>query len=334
MTLAARHSADRARGLSPVGLGCMSFGGFYGPSDEAETAATLARALDLGINFWDTANIYGDGESERRIGDFFAATPGARDRVVLATKFSITRGPDGKRRIDNGPDHMRASLEASLKRLRTDRVDLYYVHRYDPTIPIEETVGVLAEEVKAGRIGAIGLSEISPDTLRRAAAVHPIAAVQSEYSLWTRSPELGLIDACAEVGALFVAFSPLGRGYFTGRLEDPSRLAPDDFRKGNPRFEGLAWQRNLARLRPYLDLAADWGVSPSALAIAWTLAKGDHVVPIPGTRTARHLEEDAAAAAIRLDAARLADLERVLPAGFAAGERYAPAQWANIERYG
>ncbi|WP_333823203.1 aldo/keto reductase [Pinisolibacter sp.] len=334
MTLVDRFYAERARGHSPVGLGCMSFGGMYGPTDEATSRATLARALDLGVTFWDTANIYGEGVSEEFIGRFFADHPGTRDRVMLATKFAITKSPDGKRVIDNSPGHMREALSASLKRLGTDRVDLYYVHRYDPAVPIEETIGALADEVKAGRIGAIGLSEVSPDTLRRAAAIHPIAAVQSEYSLWTRTPELGLLDACAELGALFVAFSPLGRGYFCGDLEDPGTLAPSDFRRANPRFEGVNWQRNRAKLQAYLELAASWGVTPSALAIAWTLAKGSHVVPIPGTRTAAHLEDDASAGSVELTAERIAELEHLLPPGFAAGDRYSPSQWLYVERYG
>ena len=334
MTLAERFFAARAAGASPVGLGCMSFGGMYGATDEAASRATLAHALDLGVTFWDTADIYGEGVSEDYIGRFLTDHPGTRDRILLATKFAITRDAEGRRKIDNGADHMRRALDASLKRLRTDHVDLYYLHRYDPAVPIEETIGALAAEVKAGRIGAIGLSEVSPDTLRRAAAVHPIAAVQSEYSLWTRTPEFGLISACAELGALFVAFSPLGRGYFGGRLEDPRALEATDFRRANPRFEGVNWQRNRDHLARYLELAASWGVSPAALAIAWTLAKGPHIVPIPGTRTAAHLEEDAAAAAIDLTAERLAELERLLPPGFAAGDRYSPSQWLYVERYG
>ncbi len=334
MTLVDRFFADRARGLSPVGLGCMSFGGMYGPTDEATSRATLARAVDIGVRFWDTANIYGEGVSEEFIGRFLADHPGSRERVILATKFAITKSADGKRVVDNSASHMREALTASLQRLRTDHVDLYYVHRYDPAVPIEETIAALAEEVKAGRIGAIGLSEVSPDTLRRAVSVHPIAAVQSEYSLWTRTPEFGLIDACAELGALFVAFSPLGRGFFGGLLDDPRTLEPSDFRRANPRFEGVNWQRNRAHLRSYLDLAAAWGVSPAALAVAWTLAKGRHIVPIPGTRTAAHLEDDAHAAAIELTAERLAELERLLPPGFAAGDRYSPSQWLHVERYG
>lgn len=334
MTVVRRFLDERAAGGSPIGLGCMSFGGMYGPTIEAESEATLARALDLGITHWDTANIYGEGESELRIGRFFAANPGSRERVILATKFAIGKTPDGRRKIDNSPAHMRESLDASMKRLGVDHVDLYYLHRFDPSVPIEETVGAMAEEVKAGRIGAIGLSEVSPDTLRRAAAVHPIAAVQSEYSLWTRQPELGMLEACAEVGALFVAFSPLGRGFFGGSPIDPEALPASDFRASNPRFRGLNWQRNLARRAAFLELAAKWGVTPAALAIAWTLAKGDHVLPIPGTRYAHHLEDDAGAAAIRLTSDQVAELERILPAGFAAGERYSDGQWMNIERYG
>ena len=334
MTIVKRFLAERGRGTSPVGFGCMSFGGMYGPTSEAESLGAMRAALDLGVTFWDTANVYGDGVSETLIGRFFDETPGARGRVMLASKFAIARTPEGKRRIDNSRAHMRESLDASLKRLRTDHIDLYYLHRFDPAVPIEETVGHMADEVKAGRIGAIGLSEIAPDTLRRAAEVHPIAAVQSEYSLWSRAPELGLIQACAELGALFVAFSPVGRGYFGGTPIDPASLPASDFRATNPRFLGRDWQRNLARREPFLALAASWGVAPAALAIAWTMARGDHVVPIPGTRSAEHLVENASAAAIELTAERLAEIERILPAGFAAGERYSPAQWMNIERYG
>ncbi len=334
MTLVETVLSARSRGSSPVGLGCMSFGGFYGPSEEAETHATLARALDLGMTFWDTANIYGNGVSETRLGAFFATDPGARRRVQLATKFGISRTATGGRLIDNSESHLVASLEASLKRLRVDHVDLYYLHRYDPAIPIEETVGALARQVEAGKIGAIGLSEIAPDTLRRAHAVHPIAAVQSEYSLWTRSPELGLVQTCAELGTLLVAFSPVGRGCFGGRIGLDTVFAPADFRAANPRFTGANWRRNLARLAPFFDLARAWGVAPGTLAIAWVLARGPHVVPIPGTRSVAHLEEDAAAGALDLTADQIGEIERILPVGFAAGERYTEAQWMNVERYG
>ena len=327
-----KRRAFGSKAVFPVGFGCMSFGGFYGPTSEADTLRALERALEIGVDFWDTANVYGDGVSESMIGKFLAEDRSRRARITLATKFAIRRTPDGKREHDNSAAHMREALEASLKRLGVDGVDLYYVHRVDTRIPIEDTVGELARHVEAGRIGAIGLSEVAPDTLRRAHAVHPIAAVQAEYSLWTRGPELGLIQACAETGATFVAFSPVGRGAFGGRLQDVETFK-DFFRHANPRFEALNWRRNRARLEPFFALAKSWNVAPAALAIAWTLAKAPHIVPIPGTRTAEHLEECAAATGFDLDAARLAQLERVLPLGFAAGERYSDAQWAGIEKY-
>jgi aryl-alcohol dehydrogenase-like predicted oxidoreductase len=311
----------------------MSFGGFYGPTSEAETMQALARSLELGADFWDTANVYGDGLCEALIGKFLAEDPSRRAKVTLATKFGIRRKADGARFFDNSPAHIREALEGSLKRLGVERIDLYYVHRLDRSIPVEDTVGELARLVKAGTIGAIGLSEVAPDTLRRAHAVHPIAAVQSEYSLWTRNPELGLIQACAETGALLVAFSPLGRGFLSGLLQDVETFAETDFRHPNPRFQGLAWRRNRDRLEAYLKLAKAWGIKPATLAIAWTLAKGPNIVPIPGTRTAAHLEECAAAAELDLTPAQLAEIERALPLGFAAGERYSERQWVGIEKY-
>jgi aryl-alcohol dehydrogenase-like predicted oxidoreductase len=329
-----RRRFGRDATVSAVGLGCMSFGGFYGATRESDSLRTLARALELGVDFWDTANGYGDGVSETVIGKFLAEDRSRRSRITLATKFAIRRTPDGKREHDNSPAHMLEALEGSLKRLGVERIDLYYVHRVDHRIPIEHTVGELSGLVEAGKIGAIGLSEVAPDTLRRAHAVHPIAAVQSEYSLWTRNPELGMIQACAETGALFVAFSPVGRGYFSGLLQDVESFDPKDaFRHANQRFRGLNWRRNRDRLPPFLTLAKSWSVAPATLALAWTLAKAPHIVPIPGTRTAEHLEECAAAADFDLDAARLAELERVLPVGFAAGERYPDSHWVGIEKY-
>jgi len=319
--------------VSAVGFGAMSFGGFYGPTNEAESLRTLARALDLGVDFWDTANVYGDGLCERVIGKFLAEDPGRRKKVTLATKFAIRRRDDGARFFDNSSAHIREALEGSMRRLKVDHVDLYYVHRIDKAIPIEDTVGELGRLVKAGLIGAIGLSEVAPDTLRRAAAVHPIAAVQSEYSLWTRNPELGLIQACVEAGAILVAFSPLGRGYLSGLLQDVETFADQDFRHANPRFQGVNWRRNRDRLLGYLKLAAAWGVKPATLAIAWTVGRAPHVVPIPGTRTAGHLEECAAAADLDLTGAQLAELEQALPVGFAAGERYSDPQWVGIQKY-
>ena len=328
-----RRSFGQNGTVSAVGFGCMSFGGFYGPTTESETMRALAAALELGVDFWDTANVYGEGVSETLIGKFLAEDPSRRARVTLATKFGIRRRADGTRVFDNSPGHLRESLEGSLKRLGVDRIDLYYVHRLDPSIPIEETVGELARHVEAGTIGAVGLSEVAPDTVRRAQAVHPIAAVQSEYSLWTRNPELGLIQACAEAGALLVAFSPLGRGYFTGLLQDVETFGDKDFRHANPRFRGLNWRRNRDRLPPFLALAEGWGAKPATLAIAWTLARAPHVVPIPGTRAAEHLAECAEAADFDLSATQIAEIERVLPVGFAAGERYSDQQWVGIQKY-
>ncbi len=311
----------------------MSFGGFYGPTTEAESMQALARALDLGIDFWDTANAYGNGLSATIIGKFLTEDRSRRARVTLATKFAIRFFPDGRREHDNSAAHMREALEGSMKRLGVERVDLYYVHRIDKRIPIEDTVGELGRLVEAGKIGGIGLSEVAPDTLRRAQSVHPIAAVQSEYSLWTRTPELGLLQACAEAGALFVAFSPVGRALFTGALQDVEAFDAKDFRAANPRFEGLNWRRNRDRVRPFLALAKSRGVAPATLALAWILARAPHIVPIPGTRTAEHLDECAAAADLDLDATQLAEIERILPVGFAAGERYADGQWVGIEKY-
>ncbi len=319
--------------VSAVGFGCMSFAGFYGPATEFESLRAMARALELGVDFWDTANVYGAGVSETLIGKFLAEDRRRRAKITLATKFGIHWMADGRREHDNSAAHMRESLEGSMRRLGVDHVDLYYVHRVDERIPIEDTVGELGRLVETGRIGAIGLSEVAPDTLRRARAAHPIAAVQSEYSLWTRTPELGLIQACAEADALLVAFSPIARGLFSGRLQEVETFEARDFRHSNPRFKGLNWRRNRDRVEPFLALARSWDVAPAALAVAWILAKAPNIVPIPGTRTAGHLEECAAGADFDLDAARLAEVERVLPVGFAAGARYSDAQWVGIEKY-
>jgi aryl-alcohol dehydrogenase-like predicted oxidoreductase len=311
----------------------MSFGGFYGPTNEAESMRTMAKALDFGVDFWDTANVYGDGLCEHLIGKFLAEDKSRRARVTLATKFSIRRRDEGSRFFDNSAAHIREALDGSRKRLGVDHIDLYYVHRIDRSVPIEDTIGELARLVKAGAIGAIGLSEIAPDTLRRAQDVHPIAAVQSEYSLWTRNPELGLIQACADLGTILVAFSPLARGYLSGLLQNVETFGEKDFRRANPRFQGLNWQRNRDRLGGFLALADAWGLKPATLAIAWTLAKAAHVVPIPGSRAAAHLEECAAAAEVDLTDAQIAEIERALPLGFAAGERYSDQQWVGIQKY-
>jgi aryl-alcohol dehydrogenase-like predicted oxidoreductase len=310
-----RRRAWRHGTVSAVGFGAMSFGGFYGPTNEAESMRTMAKALDLGVDFWDTANVYGDGLCEHVIGKFLAEDKSRRAQVTLATKFAIRRHDDGSR-----------------KRLGVDHIDLYYVHRIDKSVRIEDTIGELARLVKAGAIGAIGLSEIAPDILRRAHDVHPIAAVQSEYSLWTRNPELGLSQTCTELDGILVAFSPLARGYLSG-LQNVETFCKKDFRHANPRFQGLNWPRNRDRLSGFLALADAWGLKPATLAIAWTLAKAPHVVPIPGTRAADHLEECAAAAKIDLTDDQLAEIERALPLGFAAGERSSEPQWLGIQKY-
>ena len=255
-----RRRVWRQGTVSAVGFGAMSFGGFYGPTNEAEFMRTLAGALDLGVDFWDTANVYGDGLCEQVIGKFLAEDKSRRARVTLATKFAIRRRDDGARFFDNSAAHIREALDGSRKRLGVDHIDLYYVHRVDKSIPIEDTVGELARLVKAGAIGAIGLSEVAPDTLRRAHEVHPIAAVQSEYSLWTRNPELGLIQACAELGAILVAFSPLARGYLSGLLQNVESFGEKDFRHANPRFQGLNWRRNRDRLDAFVALANVMGI--------------------------------------------------------------------------
>jgi aryl-alcohol dehydrogenase-like predicted oxidoreductase len=328
-----RRRVWRQGTVSAVGFGAMSFGGFYGPTTESDSLRALAGALDLGVDFWDTANVYGDGLCEQVIGKFLAEDNSRRARVTLATKFAIRRRDDGARFFDNSAAHIREALDGSRKRLGVDHIDLYYVHRVDKSIPIEDTVGELARLVKAGAIGAIGLSEVAPDTLRRAHEVHPIAAVQSEYSLWTRNPELGLIQACSELGALMVAFSPLARGYLSGLLQNVDSFGEKDFRHANPRFQSLNWRRNRDRLEAYVALAKSWGLRPATLAIAWTLARAPHIVPIPGTRAAAHLEECAAAAKIDLTDAQLDEIERALPLGYAAGERYSEPQWVGIQKY-
>ena len=319
--------------VHPVGLGAMSLSGFYGPSSEAEAMRVLSAALDLGLDFIDTANVYGEGLSETRIGLFLKEDPARRERLTIATKFSITKDANGKRFIDNSEAHMVASLDGSLKRLGVDHVDLYYVHRLDPRFPVEETVGALTRQIEKGKIRALGFSEIAPDTLRRACAVHPVAAVQSEYSLWTRFPELGLLQTCAELGVSLVAFSPVARGALSGKLRDPDALPATDFRRGGPRFSGVNWKRNLARIDAYVELAKSFGRDPCELAIAWVLAQGPHVLAIPGTRYPENLAHDARAAEKPLSPEEAAALAKLLPVGWAAGDRYTEAQWGNIERY-
>lgn len=319
----------------PIGLGCMGMSEFYGPSDEAGSLATLARALELGVQLLDTADTYGLGANEELLGRFIAAGGTARRaQVVLATKFGIVRSSSAyERRIDNSPGYIRAACDASLRRLGVEQIDLYYCHRRDPAVPIEDVVGAMAALVHAGKVRAIGLSEVSADTLRRAHAVHPIAALQSEYSLWSREPEASVLPACRALGVAFVAYSPLGRAFLTGALA-PAALSADDFRRANPRFQGEAAAANARLVAQLGELAAAWGLSNAQLALAWLLNRQPEVIPIPGTRHVARLQDNVAAARVRLDAAQLARLDALFSPAAVQGARYPDAGWAGVERQG
>nr|WP_255599289.1 aldo/keto reductase [Hasllibacter sp. MH4015] len=316
------------RDVGPIGLGCMSFGGIYGATDEAESIACMQAALDLGATHWDVAEIYGDGVSEAVIGRFLRDT-GAQ--VTLATKAGIYAGPE--RYFSNEPGHLRRSLEGSLERLGRDRVELFYIHRREQARPVEEVMETLAGFIEEGMIGAIGFSEIAPSTLRRAHAVHPVAAVQSEYSLWTRLPDLGMIQACADLGVTFVAFSPLARGMLSDDFQGRENFPPGDFRTSNPRFIDPNYRANLGIIAGFKAFCAEHGWPTSATALAWVLAQGAHIIPISGTRSAAHLAELAQGAEIVLTDADLAEIDRLLPPGFAHGNRYSEAQQQGNEAY-
>jgi aryl-alcohol dehydrogenase-like predicted oxidoreductase len=307
--------------VSALGLGCMGMSEFYGRSDESEAVTTIRRALDLGVTLLDTADMYGPFTNERLVG---RAIADRRDEVVLATKFGNVRDPDDPsfRRIDGSPAYVRQACDASLARLGVDHIDLYFQHRVDPTVPIEETVGAMGALVEAGKVRRIGLSEASETTIRRAHATHPVTALETEYSLWTRHIEDGILPALRELGIGLVPYSPLGRGFLTGTITDPSTLEADDVRRRHPRLAEDALAANLALVHQVERLAADRGVKAGQLALAWVLAQGDDVVPIPGTRRVRYLEDNAAAAAVRLDAADLAELEAAFPREGVVGERY------------
>jgi aryl-alcohol dehydrogenase-like predicted oxidoreductase len=296
----------------------------YGAADRDESIATIHRALDLGVTFLDTSDVYGDGHNEELVGEAIA---GRRDEVQLATKFSLSRDGAGMR-IDGRPENVRASAEASLRRLRVDVIDLYYQHRVDPQVPIEDTVGAMAELVQAGKVGHLGLSEASAASLRRAAAVHPIAALQSEWSLWTRDLEGEVLATARNLGIGIVPFSPLGRGFLTGAITSPADFDEDDFRRGHPRFTGEAFAANLRLVEAVREMAAQKGVSPGQLALAWVMGQGRDVVPIPGTKRRRYLEENAGAAAVELSADDLARLDAIAPPGVAVGGRYVNAGYA------
>jgi aryl-alcohol dehydrogenase-like predicted oxidoreductase len=314
--------------VSRQGLGCMGMSEFYGTSDEGEAIATIHRALELGVTFLDTADMYGVGANERLVGKAIADR---RDGVVLATKFGNVRAGDGTWLGRSGkPDYVHSACDASLERLGVDTIDLYYQHRVDPDTPIEDTVGAMKELVQAGKVRYLGLSEAAPQTIRRAHAVHPITALQSEYSLWTRDPEDDILPTVRELGIGFVAYSPLGRGFLSGRFRSPDDLPEDDFRRRNPRFQAGNFERNLELVERVKEIAAEKGVTPSQLALAWVHAQGDDIVPIPGTKRRSYLEENVAAAAIALTEDDLARLDEVFPAGVTAGDRYPDMSSVNL----
>jgi len=318
-----------AQGLevSTLGLGCMGMPEFYGHAEEGEAIATVHRAIELGVTFLDTADMYGWGANERLVGK---AIEGRREDVVLATKFGNVRGPNGEfLGIDCSPGYVRSACEASLERLGVETIDLYYQHRVDLQTPIEETVGAMAELVQEGKVRHLGLSEAAPDTIRRAHAVHPITALQSEYSLWTRDPEAEVLATVRELGIGFVAYSPLGRGFLSGRIRSADDLDERDFRRRGPRFQEENLRRNLELVAVVEELAAAKGATPSQVALAWVLSRGDDIVPIPGTKRVGYLEENAAAAALELTADELARLERTFAVGAAAGDRYPDMSTVN-----
>ena len=319
--------------VSAIGLGCWGMSGSYGPADEAESVATLHHALDLGVDFIDTADSYGDGHNESLIG---RALKDRRHEFVLATKTGWVKrvGTDGKTvvGVDGRPDRIRSACEASLVRLKTEMIDLYYLHRVDPDVPVEESVGAMTELVAAGKVRFLALSEVSEATLRGAHAVHPITALQSEYSLWTREPEETVMPACRELGIAFVPFSPLGRGFLTGVVRGRDRITPDDWRANNPRFADENLARNLALLRPLEEVAQAHGATPAQVALAWLLSRGEQVIPIPGMKRRAHLVENVSAVGIALTPEQLARLDAAFPPGAAAGGRYTPevARWAGL----
>jgi aryl-alcohol dehydrogenase-like predicted oxidoreductase len=327
MGLRQRRLGSQGLVVSEIGLGCMGMSEFYGRSDEGEAIATIRRALDLGVNVLDTADMYGPFTNEMLVG---RAVAGRRDDVVLATKFGNVRGTGGEHLgIRGDPEYVRQACDASLRRLGTDHIDLYYQHRVDPRTPIEETAGAMAALVEAGKVRYLGLSEAAPETIRRAHGVHPITALQTEYSLWSRDPEDEILPTVGELGIGFVAYSPLGRGFLSGQIRSVEDLDPSDFRRSNPRFQGENFRRNLELVDRVREIAVEKGVTPAQLALAWVLHQGEDIVPIPGATRVRHLEENVAAADVALSQDDLARIEAAFPKGASAGRRYADMSSVN-----